>query len=278
MLFTLHWNVANHIGIRYVQIYVSLDLLNYICNHNAFQHGHYLTYSLQHCSRVYLWIPVKMGTYVLILKTICPDLLKLCRYHCLQLLKTLDINAGVSVFFFSFKGSGTLLVRLYKDAGTPVIECSPTKFWKALKSLSLGRFTRFKKPALLIQALPFSWNRHWKDLGSLNTLKYAQTLPLKSTIFPQLTENIFELHQISMPKEIFSSARKNVVVSCKNYFQWGVGIICNMELYFLPIGVYGKSGMPKWLWKSTKSSDSKRDHSLSESKVLGFSMTCYKCF
>ncbi len=26
------------------------------------------------------------------------------------------------------KGSGTLLVRLYKDAGTPAIECSPTKF------------------------------------------------------------------------------------------------------------------------------------------------------
>ncbi len=32
------------------------------------------------------------------------------------------------------------LVRLYKDAGAPSIECSLTKFWKALKSLSLGRF------------------------------------------------------------------------------------------------------------------------------------------
>ncbi len=31
------------------------------------------------------------------------------------------------------KGSGTFLVRLYKDAGTPTIECSATKFWKALR-------------------------------------------------------------------------------------------------------------------------------------------------
>ncbi len=51
-----------------------------------------------------------------------------------------------------------------------------------------------------------------------------------------------------------------------------------MELYFLPIGVYGKSGMFEWLWKCTKSSDSVRDHSLSESKVLGLSLTCYKWF
>ena len=33
--------------------------------------------------------------------------------------------------FHDVKGSGTLLVRLYKDVGTPVIECSPFKFWKA---------------------------------------------------------------------------------------------------------------------------------------------------
>ncbi len=26
------------------------------------------------------------------------------------------------------KGSGALLVRLYKDTGAPAIECSPTKF------------------------------------------------------------------------------------------------------------------------------------------------------
>ncbi len=26
------------------------------------------------------------------------------------------------------EGSGTLLARLYKHAGTPAIECSPTKF------------------------------------------------------------------------------------------------------------------------------------------------------
>ncbi len=64
----------------------------------------------------------------------------------------------------------------------------------------------------------------------------------------------------------------------KNYFQWGAGIIWNMQLYFLPIGVYGKSGMHEWLWKCTKSSDSMRDHMLSESKVLGLSFTCYKWF
>ncbi len=63
------------------------------------------------------------------------------------------------------KGSGTLLVKLYKDAGTPSTECSMTKFWKALKLLSLGQCTWFKKPTLLIQASPFRWNRHWKDMG-----------------------------------------------------------------------------------------------------------------
>ena len=44
----------------------------------------------------------------------------------------------IKVIWFDLihKGSGTLLVRLYKDAGTPSTECSPTKFWKALKSLS----------------------------------------------------------------------------------------------------------------------------------------------
>ncbi len=50
------------------------------------------------------------------------------------------------------------------------------------------------------------------------------------------------------------------------------------ELYFLPIGVYGKLGMPGWLWKCTKSSDSMREHLLSESKVLGLFLTCYQCF
>ncbi len=42
--------------------------------------------------------------------------------------------------FGTGKGSGTLLVRLYKDAGTPAIECSPTKFFpkKALEMLFLA--------------------------------------------------------------------------------------------------------------------------------------------
>ncbi len=35
------------------------------------------------------------------------------------------------------KGSGTLLVMLYKDAGTPATECSPTTFLKAIKGSGL---------------------------------------------------------------------------------------------------------------------------------------------
>ncbi len=49
-----------------------------------------------------------------------------------------------------------------------------------------------------------------------------------------------------------------------------------MELYFLPIGVNGKSTMSEWLWKCTKISDSENNHSLCESKALGLSLTCCK--
>ncbi len=49
-----------------------------------------------------------------------------------------------SRYIWMVKGSGTLLVRLYKDDGTPSTECSLTKFWKALKLLSIGQFTWFK--------------------------------------------------------------------------------------------------------------------------------------
>ncbi len=52
----------------------------------------------------------------------------------------------------------------------------------------------------------------------------------------------------------------------------------NYGIVFLPIGVYGKSGMSEWLWKYTKLSNSVIDHSLSESKVLGLSLTCYKWY
>ena len=51
-----------------------------------------------------------------------------------------------------------------------------------------------------------------------------------------------------------------------------------MEFYFLAIGVYGKSGMSEWLWKWTKLSNSVIDYSLSESKVLGLSLTCYRWY
>ncbi len=46
-----------------------------------------------------------------------------------------------------------------------------------------------------------------KESGSC---KYLEIRPDLSTIFTQLTENIFELHQISMSIRFFS---------CKNYFQ-----------------------------------------------------------
>ena len=157
------------------------------------------------------------------------------------------------------KGSGTLLVRLYKDAGTPANECSLSEFWRAVKLLQLGRFTWFKKPGILIQALPSWWNRHLKDLGRLNTLKSAPTLPLKSTILTQLTEVWTNLVKICMLLQ---------TSLWKNYLLWGVWIMWNMDLYFLPIGVYGKSRLFKWLWICTKSSNSVIDHSLGESKVL----------
>ena len=48
----------------------------------------------------------------------------------------------------------------------------------------------------------------------------------------------------------------------------------NMELYFLPIGVYGKSGFPEWRWIWTKSSISVMDHLLGKSKVLCQFLTC----
>ncbi len=49
--------------------------------------------------------------------------------------------SGILIFFAiqrCLKGSGTLLVRLGKDVGSPATEHSPIKFWKALISLSLG--------------------------------------------------------------------------------------------------------------------------------------------
>ncbi len=49
-------------------------------------------------------------------------------------------------------------------------------------------------------------------------------------------------------------------------------------IVFFTIGVYGKCGMSEWLWKCTKSSDYIRDYLLCESKVLGSSLTCNKCF
>ncbi len=79
--------------------------------------------------------------------------------------------------------------------------------WQSLakySSAGLVRFSWFKKAVLLlIQTLLFIHNRVWKDLGPPNTLQFAQTLTLKSTIFTQLTENIFELHKMSMPIQFF---------------------------------------------------------------------------
>ena len=41
------------------------------------------------------------------------------------------------ILFQNFNGSGTLLVTLYKDAGTPAIECSLTKFSDSIRDHSL---------------------------------------------------------------------------------------------------------------------------------------------
>ncbi len=107
----------------------------------------------------------------------------------------LALSRMMTTTYHTLKGSGTLLVRLYKDAGTPSNECSLSVFWQAVKLLSLVRFDWFKKPGILIRALPSWWN-HLKDLGDIYTLQFAPTLPLKSTIFTQLTEVWINLDKI----------------------------------------------------------------------------------
>ncbi len=57
-------------------------------------------------------------------------------YHELQMCQNTRYKAGLKPLktrkvALEFKGSGALLVRLYKDAGAPSLECSLTKFWKA---------------------------------------------------------------------------------------------------------------------------------------------------
>ena len=61
-----------------------------------------------------------------------PDILKHPRVCCvLEFVKLLRSH------WEQCKGSGTLLVRLYKDVGTPSNECSLTEFCQAAKLLSV---------------------------------------------------------------------------------------------------------------------------------------------
>ncbi len=144
---------------------------------------------------------------------------------------------------------------------------SLSHLWGAIELLSLDRFTWFMKPDQLIPTLPFWYKQLWKDLEHLNTLKFPPTFSLKSTIFTQLTEVSISMYQIFMPIQIFS---------CKKDLLWDVWIMCNLDLYFSPIEVYGKSGVSRVLWIHTKRSNSITDHWFYESKDLGWYLTYYK--
>ncbi len=64
----------------------------------------------------------------------------------------------------SVQGSGALLIRLYKDAGTPAIECSPTRFWKAVKSLSLTDHSLSESKVL---GLFLTCYKYFLDIGTM---------------------------------------------------------------------------------------------------------------
>ncbi len=80
------------------------------------------------------------------------------------------------------QGSGTHLVRLYWDAGTPATECSLTKFWKALKLLKdhllWKTFCTERCRLPYYQALSLFWSRchNWpsspsSDMTTTNTFR-----------------------------------------------------------------------------------------------------------
>ena len=87
-------------------------------------------------------------------------------------------------------------IRITSKSWDTWIECSLAQFYMALKLLSLGRFEWNKNLDPLIQTLPFTWNRLWKDLEPLNALKFAPTLPLESTTLTQLMKVFFNLNII----------------------------------------------------------------------------------
>ncbi len=87
--------------------------------------------------------------------------------------KVSDISDSSKLLLsYDAKGSGTPLVRLYKDNAF-ILGHSPQS-------------AHLTKLALLIQTLPSHYNWIQKEVGCLNTLKFAQTLPLKSTTFLSL--------------------------------------------------------------------------------------------
>ncbi len=95
-----------------------------------------------------------------------------------------------------------------------------------------GPINSIKKPAILMQALPFNWNQHLKDIGHLNTLKFAWILLLKITIFTHVTDvwiNLFQLCiliQIMLWTKLFSACSVRYVNDMK------YEIFANYKYYF----------------------------------------------
>ncbi len=100
-------------------------------------------------------------------------------------------------------------IREKPIAGTVAFGCSLYHFWTAIKLHCLGQFTWFKKLDPLTSTLPSASKCYWKDQASIY-LGIGPILALKSTIFPSLTENCFQLYMMALQIK---------VVSCENYFQ-----------------------------------------------------------
>ncbi len=74
------------------------------------------------------------------------------------------------------------LVKVSIGSWNRLFYYSLTKFSALLKLYSLVQFSLFTELVLLIKPLPFICIRDWKDLGHLNTLKFAQTFILRALL------------------------------------------------------------------------------------------------